>query len=130
MKCNTVHTKLAGYLDDAVTGRRSRRMSAVHIREHLAKPANYCREERAALSQGLTSCYSRVAQEFAAALGPMRISRSRAPSLPNARSFAERVRRMRDRRRNSTRPIFISPRLHRSEATVSAGFFRHVVVRI
>ena len=34
MKCNTVHTKLAGYLDDAVTG-AALVEERVLIREHL-----------------------------------------------------------------------------------------------
>src|SRR5712664_837059 len=43
MKCNTVHTKLAGYLDDAVTG-AALVEERVLIREHL-EACDYCREE-------------------------------------------------------------------------------------
>src|SRR5260370_7713564 len=43
MKCNTVRTKLAGYLDDAVTGAALVKERA-HIREHL-EACGFCREE-------------------------------------------------------------------------------------
>src|SRR5436309_1445759 len=43
MKCNTVRTKLAGYLDDAITG-GARVEERVQIRQHL-EGCSVCREE-------------------------------------------------------------------------------------
>src|SRR5260221_11321320 len=43
MKCNTVRTNLAGYLDDAITG-GARVAERVQIRQHL-EACNVCREE-------------------------------------------------------------------------------------
>ena len=93
MKCNTVHTKLAGYLDDAVTG-AALVEERVLIREHL-EACDYCREELQRYRK-LSMLLSRVPRNLPPADLAVRIRVAAAQAVPT-QDLRSRMRRMRDR---------------------------------
>lgn len=93
MKCTTVRSKLAGYLDDAVTGRAPAEQRA-QIREHL-EGCGYCREELERYRK-LAVLLSRVPRSVPPADLAVRIRVSAARVAPT-QDFASRLRKMRDR---------------------------------
>src|ERR1700738_4340677 len=93
MKCNTVRTKLAGYLDDAVTGAAPVEERA-YIREHL-EACGFCREELQRYRK-LSVLLSRVPRNLPPADLAVRIRVAAAQALPT-QDLPSRLRRMRDR---------------------------------
>jgi hypothetical protein len=119
MKCNTVRTKLAGYLDDAVTGAAPVEERA-HIREHL-EACGYCREELQRYRK-LSVLLSRVPRNLPPADLAVRIRVAAAQALP-AQDLSSRMRRIRDRAEllldNVFRPLTVP---------ATGGFFSAIVV--
>jgi hypothetical protein len=119
MKCNTVQTKLAAYLDDAVTG-AALVEERVHIREHL-ESCGYCREELQRYRK-LSMLLSRVPRNLPPADLAVRIRVAAAQALPT-QDFRSRVRRMRDRAEllldNVFRPLTVP---------ATGGFFSAILV--
>jgi len=93
MKCNTVRTKLAAYLDDAVTGAALVEERA-HISEHL-ESCDVCREELQRYRK-LSMLLSRVPRTLPPADLAVRIRVAAAQAAPT-QDFPSRLRRMRDR---------------------------------
>jgi hypothetical protein len=119
MKCNTVRTKLAGYLDDAVTGAAPVE-ERVHIREHL-ESCDYCREELQRYRK-LSMLLSRVPRNLPPADLAVRIRVAAAQAVPTE-DIPSRMRRMRDRAEllldNVFRPLSVP---------ATGGFFSAIVV--
>ena len=119
MKCNTVRTKLAGYLDDAVTG-AALVEERIHIREHLEACA-YCREELQRYRK-LSMLLSRVPRNLPPANLAVRIRVAAAQALPT-QDFRSRARRVRDRAEllldNVFRPLTVP---------ATGGFFSAILV--
>src|SRR5882757_1637147 len=119
MKCNTVHTKLAGYLDDAVTG-AALVEERVLIREHL-EACDYCREELQRYRK-LSMLLSRVPRNLPPADLAVRIRVAAAQAVPT-QDFPSRMRRMRDRAEllldNVFRPLSLP---------ATGGFFSAILV--
>src|SRR5260370_20512109 len=92
MKCNTVRTKLAGYLDDAVTGAALVKERA-HIREHL-EACGFCREELQRYRK-LSMLLSRVPKNVPPADLAVRIRVAAAQAGPT-QDLSSRMRRIRD----------------------------------
>ena len=93
MKCNKVRSKLAGYLDDAVTGAAPVE-ERVHIREHLDSCAP-CRGELQRYRK-LSMLLSRVPRNLPPADLAVRIRVAAAQSLPT-QDLPGRLQRIRDR---------------------------------
>lgn len=93
MKCNTVRTKLAGYLDDAITGAAQVEERA-RIREHL-EGCGFCREELQRFRK-LAVLLSRVPRNLPPADLAVRIRVAAAQTVPT-QDLPSRLRRMRDR---------------------------------
>lgn len=93
MKCNTVRTKLAGYLDDAVTGTASAK-ERVQISEHL----NGCAVCRAELEtfRKLSVLLSRMPKNVPPADLAVRIKVA-AAQAQHSQDWSSRLRKMRDR---------------------------------
>src|SRR5260370_6515418 len=91
MKCNTVRTKLAGYLDDAVTGAALVKERA-HIREHL-EACGFCREELQRYRK-LSMLLSRVPKNVPPADLAVRIRVAAAQAVPT-QDLCSRMRRIR-----------------------------------
>jgi hypothetical protein len=119
MKCNTVRTKLAGYLDDAVTGAALVKERA-HIREHL-EACGFCREELQRYRK-LSVLLSRVPQNVPPADLAVRIRVAAAQAVPT-QDFSSRMHRIRDRAEllldNVFRPLTVP---------ATGGFFSAIVV--
>jgi hypothetical protein len=119
MKCNTVRTKLAGYLDDAVTG-AALVEERIHIRRHLESCA-YCREELQRYRK-LSMLLSRVPRNLPPADLAVRIRVAAAQALPT-QDFRSRGRRIRDRAEllldNVFRPLTVP---------ATGGFFSAILV--
>src|SRR5258705_7845596 len=119
MKCNTVHTKLAGYLDDAVTG-AALVEERVLIREHL-KAWDYCREELQRYRK-LSMLLSRVQRNLPPADLAVRIRVAAAQAVP-MQDFPSRMRKIRDRAEllldNVFRPLTVP---------ATGGFFSAILV--
>ncbi|MCU1243717.1 MAG: hypothetical protein JWO71_4443 [Candidatus Acidoferrum typicum] len=119
MKCNTVRTKLAGYLDGAVTG-AALVEERVHIREHL-ESCNYCREELQRYRK-LSMLLSRVPRNLPPADLAVRIRVAAAQAVPT-QDIPSRMRRMRDRAEllldNVFRPLSVP---------ATGGFFSAIIV--
>jgi hypothetical protein len=119
MKCNTVRTKLAGYLDDAVTGAAPVEERA-HIREHL-EACGCCREELQRYRK-LSVLLSRVPRNLPPADLAVRIRVAAAQALP-AQDLSSRMRRIRDRAEllldNVFRPLTVP---------ATGGFFSAILV--
>jgi hypothetical protein len=119
MKCNTVRTKLAGYLDDAVTGAAPVE-ERVHIREHL-EGCDVCREELQRYRK-LSVLLSRVPRNLPPADLAVRIRVAAAQAAPT-QDLPSRMRRMRDRAEllldNVFRPLSLP---------ATGGFFSAIIV--
>jgi hypothetical protein len=119
MKCNTVRTKLAGYLDGAVTG-AALVEERVHIREHL-EACDYCREELQRYRK-LSMLLSRVPRNLPPADLAVRIRVAAAQAVPT-QDIPSRMRRMRDRAEllleNVFRPLSVP---------ATGGFFSAIIV--
>jgi hypothetical protein len=119
MKCNTVRTKLAGYLDDAVTGAALVKERA-HIREHL-EACGFCREELQRYRK-LSVLLSRVPQNVPPADLAVRIRVAAAQAVPT-QDLTSRMHRIRDRAEllldNVFRPLTVP---------ATGGFFSAIVV--
>jgi hypothetical protein len=119
MKCNTVRTKLAGYLDGAVTG-GALVEERIHIREHL-ESCDYCREELQRYRK-LSMLLSRVPRNLPPADLAVRIRVAAAQAVPT-QDLPSRMRRMRDRAEllldNVFRPLSVP---------ATGGFFSAIVV--
>jgi hypothetical protein len=119
MKCNTVQTKLAAYLDDAVTG-AALVEERVHIREHL-ESCGYCREELQRYRK-LSMLLSRVPRNLPPADLAVRIRVAAAQAVPT-QDLSSRLRRMRDRAEllldNVFRPLTVP---------ATGGFFSAILV--
>jgi len=119
MKCNTVQTKLASYLDDAVTGAALVEERA-HIREHL-EACGYCREELQRYRK-LSVLLSRVPRNLPPADLAVRIRVAAAQAAP-VQDLPSRMRRIRDRAEllldNVFRPLSLP---------ATGGFFSAILV--
>jgi hypothetical protein len=93
MKCNTVQTKLAGYLDDALTGTTSA-AERVEIGEHL-NGCNICRAELETFRK-LSVLLSRMPKNAPPADLAVRIKVA-AAQAQNSRDWSSVVGKMRDR---------------------------------
>jgi hypothetical protein len=119
MKCNTVRTKLAGYLDGAVTG-ATLVEERIHIREHL-ESCGYCREELQRYRK-LSMLLSRVPRNLPPADLAVRIRVAAAQAVPT-QDLPSRMRRIRDRAEllldNVFRPLSLP---------ATGGFFSAILV--
>jgi hypothetical protein len=119
MKCNKVRSKLAGYLDDAVTGAAPVE-ERVQIREHLDSCAP-CREELQRYRK-LSMLLSRVRRNLPPADLAVRIRVAAAQSLPT-QDLPGRLQRIRDRAEllldNVFRPLTVP---------ATGGFFSAILV--
>jgi hypothetical protein len=119
MKCNKVRSKLAGYLDDAVTGAAPVE-ERVQVREHLDSCAP-CREELQRYRK-LSSLLSRVPRNLPPADLAVRIRVAAAQSLPT-QDLPGRLQRIRDRAEllldNVFRPLTVP---------ATGGFFSAILV--
>jgi hypothetical protein len=119
MKCNTVRTKLAGYLDGAVTG-AALVEERIHIREHL-ESCDYCREELQRYRK-LSMLLSRVPRNLPPTDLAVRIRVAAAQAVPT-QDLPSRMRRIRDRAEllldNVFRPLSVP---------ATGGFFSAIVV--
>ena len=93
MKCNTVRTKLAGYLDDAATG-AARVEERVEIREHL-EGCDVCRAELQKFRK-LSVLLSRVPKNAPPADLAVRIKVA-AAQAHHSHDWQSRLRRVKDR---------------------------------
>ena len=93
MKCNTVRTNLAGYLDDAITG-GARVEERAQIRQHL-EACNVCREELERFRK-LSVMLSRVPKNLPPADLAIRIKVA-AAQAQHSRDWPSRMRRIKDR---------------------------------
>lgn len=119
MKCNTVQNKLAGYLDDAVTG-AALVEERMQIREHL-ESCRYCREELQRYRK-LSVLLSRVPRNLPPADLAVRIRVAAAQAVP-MKDLPSRMRRIRDRAEllldNVFRPLSLP---------ATGGFFSAILV--
>jgi hypothetical protein len=93
MTCDTVRTKLAGYIDDAITS-SARARERVYIRKHL-EGCSTCREELERFRK-LSVLLSRVPRSVPPADLATRIRVAAAQSIPT-QDFRSRMRRFRER---------------------------------
>jgi hypothetical protein len=119
MKCHTVRTRLAGYLDDAISG-PARADERVHVREHLESCAS-CREELQRFRK-LAVLLSRLPRRVPPADLAVRIRVAAAQSTV-AQDIPSRLRKMRDRAEilldNVFRPLTVP---------ATGGFFSAILV--
>jgi hypothetical protein len=119
MKCNTVRTKLAGYLDDAVT-RVARVEERVQISQHL-EACNVCREELEKFRK-LSVMLSRVPKNIPPADLAVRIKVA-AAQAQHSQDWPSRMRRIKDRAEilldNVFRPLSVP---------ATGGFFSAILV--
>jgi hypothetical protein len=119
MKCNTVRTKLAGYLDDAVTG-AARVEERVEIREHL-EGCNVCRAELQKFRK-LAVLLSRMPKSIPPADLAVRIKVA-AAQAHHSHDWPSRLRRVKDRAEilldNVFRPLTLP---------ATGGFFSAILV--
>jgi hypothetical protein len=119
MKCPTVRTKLAGYLDDAIIG-AARVDERVRVREHLEGCAE-CREELQRFRK-LSVLLSRMPRSLPPADLAVRIRVAAAQST-STQDLPSRLRKMRDRAEilldNVFRPITVP---------ATGGFFSAILV--
>lgn len=119
MKCHTVRTKLAGYLDDAITGTAQAR-ERVQLRQHLESCPS-CREELERFRK-LAVLLSRVPRSAPPADLAVRI-RVAAAQLTPAQDVSGRLRKLRDRAEilldNVFRPLSVP---------ATGGFFSAILV--
>ena len=119
MKCNTVRTNLAGYLDDAITG-GARVEERAQIRQHL-EACNVCREELERFRK-LSVMLSRVPKSLPPADLAIRIKVA-AAQAQHSRDWPSRMRRIKDRAEilldNVFRPLSVP---------ATGGFFSAILV--
>lgn len=119
MKCNTVQTKLAGYLDDAMTG-GARVEERVQIRQHL-EACNVCRGELEKFRK-LSVMLSRVPRNVPPAHLAVCIKVAAAQSQ-HSQDWHSRIRRIKDRAEilldNVFRPLSLP---------ATGGFFSAILV--
>jgi len=119
MKCNTVRTKLAGYLDDAMTG-GARVEERVQISQHL-EACNVCREELEKFRK-LSSMLSRMPKNLPPADLAVRIKVA-AAQAQHSQGWQSRLQRMKDRAEilldNVFRPLSVP---------ATGGFFSAILV--
>jgi anti-sigma factor RsiW len=119
MKCNTVRTKLAGYLDDAVTG-VARVEERIQISQHL-EACNVCREELEKFRK-LSVMLSRVPKNIPPADLAVRIKVA-AAQAQHSQDWPSRMRRIKDRAEilldNVFRPLSVP---------ATGGFFSAILV--
>jgi hypothetical protein len=119
MKCNTVRTKLAGYLDDVVTG-GARVEERIQIRQHL-EGCNVCREELEHFRK-LAVMLSRVPKNIPPADLAVRIKVA-AAQAQHLQDWPSRMRRIKDRAEilldNVFRPLTVP---------ATGGFFSAILV--
>ena len=119
MKCNTVRTNLAGYLDDAITG-GARVEERAQIRQHL-EACTVCREELERFRK-LSVMLSRVPKNLPPADLAIRIKVA-AAQAQNSRDWPSRMRRIKDRAEilldNVFRPLSVP---------ATGGFFSAILV--
>jgi hypothetical protein len=119
MKCDTVRTKLAGYLDDAMTG-AARVEGCIEIREHL-EGCNVCRAELQKFRK-LAVLLSRMPKSVPPVDLAVRIKVAAAQSQPS-HDWPSRLRRMKDRAEilldNVFRPLTLP---------ATGGFFSAILV--
>src|ERR1700694_3962493 len=119
MKCNTVRTKLAGYLDDAVTG-GPRVEERVQIRQHL-EGCGICREELERFRK-LAVMLSRMPRNIPPANLAVRIKVA-AAQAQHSQDWSTRMRRIKDRAEilldNVFRPLTVP---------ATGGFFSAILV--
>jgi hypothetical protein len=119
MKCNTVRTKLAGYLDDAVTG-AARVEERIEIRNHL-EACHVCREELQKFRK-LSVLLSRVPKNAPPADLAVRIKVA-AAQAHCSQDWPSCMRRMKDRAEilldNVFRPLTVP---------ATGGFFSAILV--
>jgi hypothetical protein len=119
MKCHTVRTKLAGYLDDAITG-AAQAHERVLLRRHMEGCAS-CREELERFRK-LAVMLSRVPRSAPPANLAVRI-RVAAAQLTPAQDIPSRLRKLRDRAEilldNVFRPLSVP---------ATGGFFSAILV--
>ena len=119
MKCNTVRTNLAGYLDDAITG-GARVEERAQIRQHL-EACNVCREELERFRK-LSVLLSRVPKNLPPADLAIRIKVA-AAQAQHSRDWPSRIRRLKDRAEilldNVFRPLSVP---------ATGGFFSAILV--
>jgi hypothetical protein len=119
MKCNTVRTKLAGYLDDAMTG-GARVEERVQISQHL-EACNVCREELEKFRM-LSVMLSRVPKNIPPADLAVRIKVA-AAQAQHSQGWQSRLQRMKDRAEilldNVFRPLSVP---------ATGGFFSAILV--
>jgi hypothetical protein len=119
MKCTTVRSKLAGYLDDALTG-GSRVAERVQIRQHL-EACGVCREELERFRK-LSVMLCRVPKIAPPADLAIRIKVA-AAQAQNSRDWPSRMRRIKDRAEilldNVFRPLSVP---------ATGGFFSAILV--
>jgi anti-sigma factor RsiW len=119
MKCNTVRTNLAGYLDDAITG-GARVEERAQIRQHL-EACTVCREELERFRK-LSVMLSRVPKNLPPADLAIRIKVA-AAQAQHSRDWPSRMRRIKDRAEilldNVFRPLSVP---------ATGGFFSAILV--
>lgn len=119
MKCSRVQTKLAGYLDDAITGNAVAEERAL-VREHLEE-CGVCRAELQQY-QRLSALLSRAPRSLPPADLSVRIRVAAAQALPT-QDLPGRLQRLRDRAElfldNVFRPISLP---------ATGGFFSAILV--
>ena len=119
MKCNTVQTKLAGYLDDAMAG-GARVAERVQIRQHL-EACSICREELERFRK-LSVVLSRVPRNIPPADLAVRIKVA-AAQAQHSQDWPSRLRRIKDRAEilldNVFRPLTVP---------ATGGFFSAILV--
>jgi len=119
MKCNTVRTNLAGYLDDAITG-GARVEERAQIRQHL-EACDVCREELERFRK-LSVMLSRVPKNLPPADLAIRIKVA-AAQAQHSRDWPSRMRRIKDRAEilldNVFRPLSVP---------ATGGFFSAILV--
>jgi hypothetical protein len=119
MKCNTVRTKLAGYLDDAITG-GARVAERVQISQHL-EACNVCREELEKFRK-LSVMLSRVPKNAPPVDLAVRIKVA-AAQAQHSQGWQGRFQRMKDRAEilldNVFRPLSVP---------ATGGFFSAILV--
>jgi anti-sigma factor RsiW len=119
MKCKTVRTRLAGYLDDAITG-AARVAERVQINQHL-QACNVCREELEKFRK-LSVMLSRVPKNIPPADLAVRIKVA-AAQAQHSHDWPSRIRRIQDRAEilldNVFRPLSVP---------ATGGFFSAILV--
>jgi len=119
MKCTTIRTRLAGYLDDAMTG-AARVVERVEIREHL-EGCQVCRAELQQFRK-LSVLLSRMPKSLPPADLAVRIKVA-AAQAQQSRDWPSRLRRVKDRAESLLDNVFRPLTL-----PATGGFFSAILV--